>query len=64
MKKSIHTVLGNVEPENIGFTQCHEHIMLSRGRSSEINPALCIDDLEKSLVETAAYRRAGGSALV
>lgn len=64
MKKMIHTVLGQVAPEQLGFTQCHEHILLRRGRSFEINPALCIEDREKSLQEVRDYRRAGGSALV
>ena len=64
MKKMIHTVLGAVEPEQLGFTQCLEHILLTRGKSREVNPVLCIDDLEKSRRETEAYWEAGGSAIV
>lgn len=63
-EKKIHTVLGEIRPERLGFTQCHEHLMLSRGKPWEINPALCMDDLEKSVRETESYRSAGGSALV
>ena len=64
MRKTIHTVTGEVQPEKLGFTQCHEHLMLSRGKSREINPALCIDDLEKSVREAKAYCEAGGRAVV
>lgn len=60
----IHTVLGELQPLRLGFTQSHEHLMLSKGQSYEINPALCIDDLEKSTREAEAYLAAGGSALV
>lgn len=64
MGKMIHTVLGEIPPEKLGFTQCHEHLMLSRGKSYEINPALCIDNLEKSVEEAADYREAGGRGIV
>lgn len=64
MKGKIHTVLGEKSPRELGFTQCHEHLLLRRGKSFEINPALCMDDLEKSVREAAAYKAAGGAAVV
>lgn len=63
-KKMIHTVLDKVSPEVLGFTQCHEHLMLSKGVSFQINEALCIDDLEKSILEAKDYYAAGGKAFV
>lgn len=64
MEKKIHTVLGTVDPSELLFTQCHEHLLLSKGRSFQVNPVLCIDDLEKSVQETKDYFEAGGRGIV
>jgi phosphotriesterase-related protein len=60
----IQTVLGDLPPGSLGFCQSHEHLWISRGYSSEINPALRIDDPEKSGAELRRYREAGGGAVV
>lgn len=64
MKKLIQTVLGRIKPEKLGFTQCHEHLLLSKGRSFQIHPALWMDEPEKSLKEVLDYKEAGGCTLV
>jgi len=60
----IRTVLGDIAPESLGFTHCHEHIFIERDKSAVINPALLLDDYGKSLRELKLFREAGGSALV
>jgi phosphotriesterase-related protein len=60
----ITAVLGDIVPQDLGFCQSHEHLFIKPGCSGEINPALCIDDLDKSLAELEAYYRTGGRALV
>lgn len=62
--REIISVLGSICPKELGFCQCHEHILLSQGRSFELNPALCMDDVSKSLQELIRYRKAGGRSLV
>ena len=62
--KKIRTVLGDINPEALGFTHCHEHIFIEKSKSAEINPALLLDDYEKSLQELKLFREAGGNALV
>ncbi len=62
--KEIVTVLGTIKKEDLGFCQCHEHIMLSKGKSFEVNPVLCLDDLEKSLKEVKHYHHAGGNTIL
>lgn len=62
--REIMTVLGPIIPKELGFCQCHEHILLSKGRSFELNPTLCVDDISKSSQELLRYRRAGGRSLV
>ncbi len=62
--KEIVTVLGTIKKERVGFCQCHEHIMLSKGRPFEVNPVLCLDDVEKSLNEVKRYGKAGGCTIL
>lgn len=61
---NITTLLGEIPAESLGFCQCHEHILMSKGVSFQVHKLLCIDDPEKSLAELKAYKVAGGSALV
>ena len=60
----IRTVLGDVPATLLGHTQCHEHLFLEKGKSFEINQALCMDDTSKSVAELTSYRAAGGTAIV
>jgi phosphotriesterase-related protein len=60
----IQTVLGPVRPEDLGYCQCHEHLFVRKGKSFEINPAIYMDDLEKSSKELMLYKAAGGRSLV
>ena len=57
-------MLGPLFPEKLGFTQCHEHLMLSKGVSYECNPSLWMDDIEASVKEVTSYREMGGAAFV
>lgn len=63
-KKTVRTVLRDIDPDTLGFTQCHEHLMLSKGQSYLCNPALCIDDFEKSRRELELYIKTGGCSIV
>ncbi len=60
----IQTVTGDIPPKELGFCQCHEHLMITKGASYLINKALCIDDYEKSLREITDYAKSGGLAIV
>lgn len=62
--REIISVTGPLRPEEIGFCQFHEHLMLSRGRSYECNPDLCMDDISKSTQEAKAFQRAGGETII
>ena len=62
--KIIRTVAGDIPATGLGHTQCHEHILLRKGPSFEVNPALCMDDYGKSLQELKDYRLAGGATIV
>lgn len=60
----IRTVTGDIDPAKLGWCQCHEHIFVADGPSRKINPALHMDDFDKSLAETRLYKQAGGASFV
>lgn len=60
----VATVLGEISEVELGFCQCHEHLFISNGYPAEINPCQRIDDPVLSAVELAAYKNAGGGALI
>lgn len=60
----IRTVWKDIPPEEAGHIQCHEHIWLTKGASYRVNPALCMDDRQKSLKELNHYYQAGGRLIV
>jgi phosphotriesterase-related protein len=61
---NIKTISGQIPSNMLGFCQCHEHLMISKGVSYDINPALYIDDIEKSKQELLRYRAAGGQSII
>lgn len=60
----IRTVLGDIEGKDLGWCQCHEHLFVEKGPSYNVDPALCIDDIEASMKELEIYKAAGGAAYV
>lgn len=61
---TVMSVRGPVPAEELGFCQCHEHLMLSKGVSYDKSPVLLIDDLEKSTQEASRLVRLGGGTIV
>jgi predicted metal-dependent phosphotriesterase family hydrolase len=59
---TVETVLGPVAPSQLGHCQAHEHLIVRATPAAEANPALRIDDEEKSRLELNDYRAAGGGA--
>lgn len=62
--KMIQSAAGEIPAAQLGHIQCHEHIYLRKGPSYESNPALCMEDYDRSLRELQEYRAAGGGAIV
>ncbi len=60
----IRTVLTDIPVTGFCHAQCHEHIWLEKGASFQANPALCMDDPDRSLEELCIYREAGGDLIV
>lgn len=62
--RDIVTVTGNLACEKLGFCQFHEHLLLSKGKSFEINPALYMDDIEAGCQEAKRFLEAGGNTII
>lgn len=60
----ITTVAGTINPEELGFCQCHEHLFIAPGQVEKINPALKIDDYDLTLQELLLYKAQGGVSVV
>jgi predicted metal-dependent phosphotriesterase family hydrolase len=60
----VRTVLGDVEPESLRATYCHEHLLTQPAPHVAQGSDLVLDDEEKALVELARFREAGGGTIV
>ena len=62
--KKIRTVLGDIAPEELGFTDAHEHLILDKDYVLKLNPDYRLDSVEKSSEEVRSFMAAGGRAVV
>jgi 5-phospho-D-xylono-1,4-lactonase len=61
----VRTVLGDIDPSDLGITYCHEHLVTSPGdRFLSDGPDLLLDDEERAHRELRSFRSVGGGALV
>lgn len=62
---TIQTVLGPVQPEDLGFTYSHDHLLfLPPAPYRDQDPDLRLDSQEAAIQELKHFRQAGGRALV
>jgi predicted metal-dependent phosphotriesterase family hydrolase len=61
----IRTMLGDIRPEELGFTYSHEHIVCRPGHWKDRDADdLLLDDPEKSKGDVLLFKKAGGEAIV
>ena len=60
----VRTVRGDIHPEDVGLTHCHEHTFILPGPSCQVNPELLLDDLDKTTAELAEFYAVGGRTVV
>jgi phosphotriesterase-related protein len=61
----VQTVLGPVPGVDLGLTLSHEHLLCRPpGSAGDNDPDLVLDDQQAALTELAAFKAAGGSALI
>jgi len=62
--KPIRTVLGDISPEMLGFTDAHEHLIMDKDYVLKLNPDYRLDNVEKTSQEVRSFMNAGGKAAV
>jgi predicted metal-dependent phosphotriesterase family hydrolase len=60
----IRTVLGDIEPGELGFCDAHDHVLISGGVGVVKTPDLDISDRDIATAELRSYRAGGGAAMV
>lgn len=64
MSAIVRTVLGDIEPNELGVTLCHEHLLATAPASLTDDPDLSFGTVEGAIAELGALEAAGGRALV
>ena len=67
--KTVHTVLGPIDPDQLGFTHTHEHILCDARMTHRTEPPtrgayMLLDDRERAVIELQKYKDLGGGAMV
>ncbi len=62
--KKIRTVLGDISPADLGFTDAHEHLIMDKDYILKLNPDYRLDSVDKTCQEVRAFMAAGGKAAV
>jgi predicted metal-dependent phosphotriesterase family hydrolase len=62
--KRIRTMLGDIAPEDLGFTDAHEHLILDKDYVLKLNPGFRLDSVEKTIQEVRSFMAVGGRAAV
>lgn len=62
---TVHTVLGEISPSELGVTYAHEHLLTAPGEHLlKGSQDMVLDSLDKSAAEMGLFKQAGGSAIV
>lgn len=60
----VRTVLGDIDPADLGRTYAHEHLVIDGGRPVELEPDFLLADIDKAIDELRPVRALGLSAIV
>jgi phosphotriesterase-related protein len=60
----VRTVLGDVDPSELGVTYAHEHLVIDGGRPVQLSPDFRLDSVEAAVAELAPARALGLRAVV
>ena len=60
----VRTVLGEIEPKELGVCYAHEHVIIDPGYSTQLYPEFLIDSVDNAAAELAEFYRVGGRAMI
>ncbi|MGY6172482.1 phospho-furanose lactonase [Candidatus Mycoplasma pogonae] len=64
MKKFVRTVLGDVAPETLGVTDCHDHLIKNYGPEAHEHPDFIMMSQKAAILEVEEYLAKGGKTIV
>ena len=60
----VRTVLGDLQPADVGLTYSHEHVVIEEGFSTVVNPGFILNDTTRITSELKELYEHGGRTLV
>ncbi len=63
-KGKVRTVLGDIDPKDLGVTDCHEHLIRSGGMEVKMDKDFLMDSIPAAMFEFNKWIKAGGKSLV
>ena len=60
----VRTVLGDIEPAELGITYAHEHLAIADSRTTDLFPDFRLDDVDKAVAELAPVQALGLRSVV
>ena len=63
MKGKIRTILGDIDPSELGFTMAHEHVLDDPRVGGYMDSEHVLNDYEKAKEMLEVYKDAGGEAM-
>lgn len=64
MKQFARTILGDISPNNLGITDCHDHLIKNGGPESHEHPDFIMLSVEAAKKEVEEYYKCGGRTIV
>ena len=64
MSAFVRTVLGDVDPETLGPTSGHDHLLVFPSACSDLPERILLDDYDRTREEVLRFRRRGGGGVV
>ena len=60
----VRTILGDLDPEELGLTYSHEHIVIDESYPTELHPDFLLDDEARITEELQEFYTNGGRSMV
>lgn len=60
----VRTVVGDVDPAELGRVSAHEHVMVAGGLMCILEPQFRLADVDRNVADVQEFRASGGGALV
>ena len=60
----VRTVLGDIDPDSMGFTSSHDHVVIEESFPTLSNPDFILNDVTRITTELNEFYQLGGRTLV